>query len=309
MTQKEAAAQLGIPTSTVADTLHRIVIRYREGHEIRDLNHICIDEISYKRGHKYLTVVYDLERSRVVWVGEGKRRKTIDRFFAEVLSDDQRKSMLTACCDMSKAYMGAITDHLPNAILVLDRFHIIKALNDAVDETRKQQWRVADPQARRQFKNLRFILLKNGKNRTSAEKKLLAELERGNRRIFRATILKDELSHFWQYRCLTRAEQFLKRWCKRALLSRIEPIRRFVRTLQEHWQGAFASITGYTNAVAEGINRLLRMANNRASGFRSAGNFINMIYLIAGDLNLTDQIPEENRPRITMPIHHQYLRP
>jgi transposase len=191
MTQKEAAAQLGIPASTVADALHRVIARCREGHKIRGLKNLGIDEISYKKRHHYLTIVYDLERSQ--------------------------------------------------------------------------------------------------------------------RRIFRACILKDQLSHFWSYTYIGCAEKFLKRWCKSAKLSRIEPLRKFVRMVDAHWNGVMTSVTGITNAVAEGINRLIRMAKNRASGFRSTNNFANMIYLIAGDLDLPAQIAPANRPHKIKPTSHKAL--
>ena len=297
MPQKEAAGELGIPDSTVCDMLHRIITRYRGNHRIRGLKNLGIDEISYKRRHCYLTIVYDLDRHCVVWAGVGKGRKTIDIFFEEVLSRGQKARVETACCDMSRAYMGAIEDHLPKAVLVLDRFHIVKAVNEAVDEVRRQRWRAVDAATRREFKGLRFILLKNCRNRTPSERRVLADLERADRRMFRACVLKDELSHFWTYTYLANAEKFLGKWCTKTLRSRIEPMRRFVHTLREHWDGVFASVTGITNAAAEGINRILRMTKNRASGFRSPGNYINLIFLVAGDLDIAAQIPNKNQPR------------
>jgi transposase len=305
--QKEAAAQLGLAPSTVARMLHSSIERLREVHKIRGLKNIGIDEISYKKNHCYLTIVYDLDRNCVVWAGKGKARETIDRFFTDVLSEGQRKRIQFACCDMSKTYIGAIEHHLPNATLVLDRFHIIKALNEAVDEVRKQRWRIADADTRAELKGLRFILLKNKKNRSQAERKFLADLERADRRIFRACTLKDELSHFWTYKHASNAEKFLKKWCMRALLSRIEPVRRFVKTLRDHWDGVFASVSGITNAAAEGINRVLKMAKNRASGFRSPENYINIIYLVAGDLDIPAQIPRKNQPRQTKVISLQNI--
>jgi transposase len=307
MTQKEAAAQLGIPASTVADALHRVIARCREGHKIRGLKNLGIDEISYKKRHHYLTIVYDLDRHHVVWIGEGKGRETIDGFFEKIMTKGQRARVKTDCCDMSRTYMGAIARHLPNALLVLDRFHIIKALNEAIDEVRKEEYRAASAADRKELKGLRFILLKNRKNRTPEERKILADLERSQRRIFRACILKDQLSHFWSYTYIDCAEKFLKRWCKSAKLSRIEPLRKFVRMVDAHWNGVMASVTGITNAVAEGINRLIRMAKNRASGFRSTNNFANMIYLIAGDLDLSAQIAPANRPRKIKPTSHKAL--
>ncbi|MFT4547235.1 MAG: transposase [Pseudoalteromonas tetraodonis] len=174
MTQKDAAAQLGVPASTLAEMLHRCVGRYRDGHRLRGLKKLGIDEISYKRGQRYLTIVYDFDRSHVVWVGEGKKRKTIDRFSNEVMSASQRARVEAACCDMSRTYIGTIEHHLPKTLLVIDRFHVIKALNDSVDEVRKEVWRAA----------------------SKAERKVMAELARTQRQVARACELKDERPHF-----------------------------------------------------------------------------------------------------------------
>ena len=111
MTQKAAAEILALASSTLSDALHRIITRVRAQHRIRGLVTLGVDEISYCKGHKYATIVYDLDRSCVVWVGKGKGRETIDRFFRECLSDDQRKRVQWASCDMSQTYIQAIKDH------------------------------------------------------------------------------------------------------------------------------------------------------------------------------------------------------
>lgn len=119
MTQKSAAKLLNIPNSTLSDLLHRTISRIRDGHRISGLKTIGIDEISYCKGRKYATVVYDLDRSCVVWVERGKGRETIDKFFTEVLNESQRRLIKWATCDMSRAYIGAIEKHCPNATIGL----------------------------------------------------------------------------------------------------------------------------------------------------------------------------------------------
>jgi transposase len=178
MTQKAAAELLHLSSSTLSDLLHRIIARIREGHRIRDLKTLGIDEISYAKGHKYATIIYDLDRTRVVWVGEGKGRETVDRFFTEILSPYQRANVRWACSDMSEAYMGAIRDHCPNATLVIDRFHIVKALNAAVDEVRKEQWREAAKHDRKALKGIRWILFRHSSTRSRKDNHTLRELER-----------------------------------------------------------------------------------------------------------------------------------
>lgn len=167
MPQKCAATLLHVPPSTLSDLLHRCIRSMREGHKIRGLRTLGIDEISYAKGQKYATLVYDLDRSFVVWVGRGKGRKSIDVFFNEVLSETQKARIQRASCDMSAAYVGAITDHCPNATLVLDRFHVVKALNAAVDDVRKQQWRQAGREGRKALKGLRWLLYRHSSTRSS----------------------------------------------------------------------------------------------------------------------------------------------
>ena len=128
MTQTAAAEILRLPTSTLSNLLHRVITRVRDGHTIRGLTTLGVDEVSYCKGRKFATLVYDLDRARVLWVGPGKGRDTIDRFFHECLSRGQKARVAWASCDMSPAYIGAITHHCPNVTLVIDRFHLVKAL-------------------------------------------------------------------------------------------------------------------------------------------------------------------------------------
>ena len=296
MSQKAAAELLRLPASTLSDLLHGSIQRLREGHRIRGLKSIGIDEISHHKRHKYATLVYDLERSRVVWIGEGKGREAADRFFNEVLSDYQKARIRTACCDMSQAYIGAIEAHCPNATLVLDRFHIVKALNEAVDEVRKQQWREASSNDRKALKGMRWLLYRHSSTRTRCDTRNLKALDKHNRRIYRAWRLKEEFEHFWNYNASWAAERFLKHWTKSALLSRLEPMRKFVKTLRRHQQAVVAFIdTGVTNAIAEGLNRIVKIVKNRASGYRNLDAFSDLIYLTIGDLDLPEQIPARFR--------------
>ena len=296
MTQKAAAELLHIPKSTLSDLLHRAIYRIREGHRIRMLRTIGIDEISYAKGHKYATVVYDLDRSCVVWIGPGKGRETIDRFFTEVLTSDQRAQIKWICCDMSEAYMGAIQTHCPNATMVLDRFHIVKALNVAVDEVRKEQWRIASDDQRTMLKGLRWILYRHSSTRSRKDTRSLKALDRGNHRIYRASRLKDEFEPFWEYRAPWAAKRFLKSWTTAALRSRLEPMRKFARMVRKHLCGILAFIDSrLTNAIPEGINRIIKIVKNRASGFCSLEPFSDLIFLTVGDVDITAQIPARFR--------------
>jgi transposase len=296
MTQKAAARILHIAKSTLSDILHRTITRIRDGHRIRGLKALGVDEISYCKGRKYATIVYDIDRSRVVWVGLGKGRQTIDRFFDQMLSDYQKRKIKWATCDMSQAYIGAIEEHCPNATLVLDRFHVVKMLNNAVDEVRKEQWRNASVDERKALKGLRWLLYKHSSNRSTKDAAILNNLRKGNRRIHRASVLKDEFEQFWEYKAPWAAERYLKRWGTAALKSRLQPIRKFVKTIRKHTHRILSYIQSrITNAIAEGLNRIIKIIKNRASGFQSLSAFIDMIFLTVGDLNIPAQIPANFR--------------
>lgn len=292
MTQKAAAQLLNIPKSTFSDILHRTINRVRDGHRIRGLKSIGVDEVSYKKGHKYVTVVYDLARARAVWVGEGKKRETIDSFFENQLSDYQKREIQWASCDMSETFIGALKTHCPNAKIVLDRFHIVKALNNAVDEVRKEQWRNVAGNERKALKGIRWILFRNHDNRTKEDRNILNALRKSNRRIHRASILKDEFDSFWDFKAPWAARRFLKNWTTAALRSRLEPLRKFVATIRKHSEDIITFVEcRITNAVAEGLNRIIRMVKNRASGFKSVNAFVDLIYLTIGNVDIPAQFP------------------
>ena len=199
MTQKAAAEILRLPTSTLSNLLHRVITRVRHGHTIRGLTTRGVDEISYCKGRKFATLVYDLDRARVLWVGPGKGRDTIDRFFNDWLSRGQKARVAWASCDMSPASIGAITHHCPHVTLVLDRFHLVKALNQAVDEVRKEQWRALDTQGRKAIKGLRWLLSRHSRTRghrflntcgAHTQGRFLNSLRNSNRRAAAASIVR-----------------------------------------------------------------------------------------------------------------------
>ena len=296
MTQKQVSLLLKVPTSTLSNRLHRVITRSRNGHKIRGLKSIGIDEISYCKGHKYATIVYDLDRSTVVWVGKGKGRSTIDQFFKNNLSQYQKDSIEWASCDMSETFIGAIRDNCKNAKLVLDRFHIVQALNKAVDQVRKDVWREASGDDRNAIKGLRWLLFRHSSTRTKGDTRKLNRLKSGNRKIHRAWILKDEFEHFWSYSSQAWAESFLKGWITSALKSRIDSMKRFALTLRRHQANILNFIErNLTNAVAEGLNRSIKIVKGRASGFRTLESFSDLIYLTVGDVDIPSKIAPKFR--------------
>ena len=296
MTQKAAADILHMPRSRLSGLLHRSVTARRDGQRIRGLRRLGVEEIAYCKGRKFATRVYDLERARVVWVGAGKGRETIDRFFCEALSEYRRSQIRWASCDMSRAYTEAIKQYCPNATLVIDHFHVTKALNEAVDAVRKEQWRTLAGEQRKAIKGLRWRLYRHPATRTKGQTRTLNRLRHCHRRIHRAWVLKDEFAQFWGFTYKGAAEKFLRTWMTSALRSRIPSLRTFVGTLKTHFDNILDFVEhDLTNAVAEGFNRIIKIVKNRASGYRNLDAFTDIIYLVVGDLDIPAHVPSNLR--------------
>lgn len=293
MTQKAVSELVKLPTSTLSDLLHRIIRRERQGHKIRGLTVIGVDEISYAKGRKFITLVYDIERSCVVWIGKGKGKQTLDSFFTNELSQYQRDKIRLACCDMAAGYISSIKEHCKHVSLVLDKFHIVQSLNKAVDEVRKEVWREACKEGKKAIKGVRWLIAHSSASRSKAQTRKINLLQKSNNKIFRAWLLKDNFEHFWDYVSLGHAANFLNAWITRALRSRIDSMKEFALMLRRHKENILSFIKdSITNARAEGINRLLKIIKNRASGFKILQGFENMIYLCAGDLDIVGGFPK-----------------
>lgn len=249
-------------------------------------------QISFKRRHRYATLAYDLDRARVVWVGESKGRETIDRFFAEALSDGQKSRISWAGSDMSVAYSEAIKAHCPNATPVIDRFRLVTALNEAADAVHKQQWREFVAAQRKSVKGLRWLRGMRLVTRTKPHRRQLNRPAHGIRSIYRASVLKDKFKHFWSYSYLGSTAPVLKRRRASALRSRPPFMRVFEKTLRAHYDDIITCIgRPPTDAIAEGSSRTAKVAKSRASGFRGLYNLADMLYLIVWGPDTADRIP------------------
>ena len=291
MTQKAAAEILGLPTSTLSNLLHRVITRVRHGHTIRGLTTLGVDEISYCKGRKFATLVYDLDRARVLWVGPGKGR-------------DNHRSLLQRLVEPGADSAGRLGqlrhepglyrgNHAP--LPPCDARPRPLPSRQSAEPGRGRGPQV-DTQGRKAIKGLRWLLSRHSRHRTKGHTRFLNSLRNSNRRIHRAWVLKDEFEHFWDYRYPASAKTFLRRWMTAALRSRLPTMRTFVGTLRTHLVHIMAFIDRpLTNAVGEGLNRMVKIVKNRASGYRHLDYFADMIYLTVGDLDIPAQIPSQLR--------------
>jgi transposase len=273
------ARQYGLNWKSVATIVKRTV-QYGLRHRTRPPVHaIGIDEVSRRKGQVYLTVVYDLERRVLLWVGEDRTEEAVKKFFTEEMGRRRCATLQVVCMDMWAAYATLVRQHAPNAQILFDRFHIVKHLNEAVEEVRRSEMRRLSAREKVPFKRSRWLLLKNPWNLTADQKDRLSTLVRWNAPIVRAYYLKEAFQLFWDYWQPARAEAHLRKWMNSAMRSRLEPFKRFVRMLRNHLDGILPwTKLRLSNGAVEGMNNKIKSVSHRSFGFRSASNFIVAIY-------------------------------
>jgi transposase len=286
LTWKETATHFGVNWKTVAVAVKRAVEWGLKHRPWKPLHVIGIDEVSRRKGQRYLTLVYDLNRRRLVWIGEDRDTATMERFF-KWLGPRRGRSIQTVCCDMWAIYIEAVEARLPWATLVFDRFHVVQHLNRAVDDVRRQTWRQLRGEERTAFKKTRWLWLKNPWNLRSLERRRLSAVCRTNQPIVRAYYLKEAFQRFWDYRSPGWAFPYLRQWLWWASHSRLEPFVKFARMIRQHILGIMAwTRLRISNGALEGMNNKVKVISHRAYGFRKTDTYITAIWHGCGDLPL-----------------------
>jgi transposase len=290
---KTAVCKLtGIDWRTVGTIVERLISEKLDPTRLDDLTVIGVDELSFRRHHNYITVVVDHVRQRIVWVGEGKSADTLAEFF-KALGPERAKLLTHVTMDLSAAYRTSVAAHAPQAELVFDRFHIQRLASDALDAVRRAEVRAAeDTTEAKSLKGTRWALLKSPWNLNAVETGKLADLQRANRRIFRAYLLKEKLAEVLSRRQPGVAAAELDRWTHWASRSRLKPFVRLARTIKQFSAGILAYVrTGLSNGPTEGLNNKSRLITRRAYGFHAAPALIAMIFLCCGGITLAPPLP------------------
>jgi transposase len=283
---------MGIAWSTVGSIVQRVVSRKLPSDLLDDLRCIGVDEFSYRKHHKYLTVVVDHDRRRVVWTAKGHDSAALKTFF-DRLGPERCKKIECVTMDMSAAFIKSVEEAAPKAQIVFDRFHVQRLASDALDEVRREQLREmrGTPEGRELFRS-RFALLKNPWNLTDTEGGKLSAVQRTNAPLYRAYLLKETLAKSLDYRQPARAEKSLKAWMSWAARSRLKPFVRAARTVRRHFSGILAYVRErLTNAFLEGINNRIRMITHRAFGFHDHVALGAMIFLCCSGIALDPPLP------------------
>jgi transposase len=240
----------------------------------RDVRTLGVDEIAWRKGHSYLTMVYQLDedRKRLLWVGQEREKKTLEKFF-DCLGREQSAQVDFACSDMWGPYVDVIAERAPDAVHVLDRFHIMRLMNKAIDEVRRAEAKQLERDGYEPIlKHSRWCLLKRPENRTKRQTVKLKELLQYNLQSVKGHLLREDFQRFWEYTSPTWAGKFLDEWCARVMRTRLEPMQKVARTLRDHrdlilnWFKAEGRLSAGT---VEGFNNKAKLTMRKAYGFRS----------------------------------------
>lgn len=269
---------------TVAAAVDFVVTYGLEHRNLSGITHIGIDEIARRKGHKYLTNVYDLKTKKLIWSGEGRSEQTLKQFF-EYIGPDIAKGLQGICCDMWMPYIKVIEEKAPDALLVFDKFHIVRHLMTAVDQVRRDEVKEKGKEHKQLIKHSRYIWLKNPWNLTEKQKVKLGSLEKLNLKINRAYLLKESFRNLWSYKTVGWASKYLKQWFWWATHCRLDPIRKFAWMIRRHEENILSYFKlPINNASVEGLNNKAKIISRRAYGFRSIRNHILNLYHCLADL-------------------------
>ena len=286
---KETAEVFRTSWESVFRSVEMAVEWGRRHQDLSGVTSIGIDEIAWKKGHKYLTLVYQIDEhcKRLLWIGKERKTKTLLRFF-RWFGTERSHQLQYICSDMWKPYLKVIAKKASQAVHVLDRFHIMAHFSKALDEVRATE--VKELKAKGYEPVLtksRWLLLKRPEHLTDTQEAKLAELLQYNLRSVRAYLLKEEFQFFWEYVSPYWAGQFLDKWCTKTMRSKIEPMKKVARMLRNHralllnWFRAKGQLS---SGVVEGFNTKAKLTSRRSFGFRTYRGAEIALYHALGDL-------------------------
>ena len=261
----------------------------RERVDESGVNNIGMDETS-KKGQNYISIVVDLDTHNVLFVTDGKDATTIDRYVEDMKAHNgDPDNIKIVTCDMALGFKAATEKNFKNSTQVIDKFHVIKNANEAVNDVRK-----AESKENSLLNRTRFIWLKNDVNLTEKQKALKVSLSKKHLKTSRACAMREELQNIYSTAAnREEAEIALKKLCSWMMHSRLDRMKAFCRTIKDHWDGILSYFDHrYTNAILEGTNSVVQKIKERSRGFRNVEYFKTLIYLVCGGLDIDGVIKD-----------------
>jgi transposase len=284
--QTKAKDMLGLSWDEVHRIQERAVERGLSRRKQEVMRYIGVDEKSFLQGHQYVTLVYDLEGSRVLDVAEDRTQESLSGMLKE-MSQEQKDGVKAVAMDMWEAYENAVKSELPQAEIVHDKFHIIGHLSNGVDKVRKSEHKSLLNEKVDTLKGTKYLWLKNPENWNEQQQKLFNDLRGKELKVGRAWALKEMFSRFWQYIYQKPARAFFKKWYWWATHSRLKPMSDVAKMIKRRFENIITYLKHHiTNAVAEGLNSKIQQIKSAARGFRNFNNYRTAILFFCGKLDL-----------------------
>ncbi len=266
--------------------LEKYVLQARAHEEYTDLKAVGVDETSQKKGHGYITLFVDLDKRKTVYVSEGKNHKTLDRFSRDLrLHGGNADQISDFSCDMSPAFIKGINKCFSNAQITFDKFHVLKIINKAVDQIRKNEVNTHSI-----LRKTKFIWLKNRENYTAyeQEKYETISLSKLNLRTFRALRIRENFQAIYNASSEEEFIRLLKNWYFWVTHCRIEPLIKVAKTIKKHWDGIVSWFRSkINNGILEGLNSVIQAAKAKARGYKNFRYFRTIVYLITGNIDIS----------------------
>lgn len=285
---QETAQLFGTSWNTVYEAVKMAVCWGLRHRDLTGIRAIGIDEVASRKGHRYLTLVYQIDTGcrRLLWIGEDRTKATLARFF-RIFGRRRTSQLKYIASDMWRAYLTVVAQQASSAIHILDRFHIVKMFNKAIDQVRAQEARQLKATGRQPLKHSRWLLLKRRGNLKRREVIRLKELLAHNLKTVKCYLMKEDFQRIWTYTSSWRIARFFNEWVDRAMRCRIEPMKKVARTLEDHaelifnWFEAKGEIS---SGAVEGMNLKVKLTTRRSFGFRGRNTIKYALYHNLGRL-------------------------
>ena len=276
--------------AAVRRIIGRVVADHLDDRRLDGLYHLGVDEISYKRGHHYLTIVANHDNGRVVWVSWGQRKVGLQAFY-EALGPERREGLRAMSMDMGTNYQQATRENVPHVAICFDPFHVVRLANQAMESVlTATRYGTDHTMTLKEWRRTRYALRAGAERLGETEHQLLNELRRSRYAAWRAWDLKERLRDLYLHVEPDDAREHLRRWCRSASRSRLRPFVNLARQFRRHFDGIVAAVEwDLSNSRLEGINAKIRLINRRGYGHHSPQSLASMIHLCLG--GITIQLP------------------
>ena len=277
-------------TKTSDDKLWSMLEKYidqtREYEDFQEISSIGLDETSRAKGHEYITLFVDLQQRRTIFITEGKDNTTVKRFAEDFEAHDGKVDNIeNVSCDMSPAFIKGVKEYLPKAQITFDKFHILKIINEAVNNVRKQE-----VNTNKLLIGTKYIWLKNYKNLTVKQKETLASLtmSKMKSKTMRAYNIRQSFQDIYQATSQEEFVTYLNKWYFWATHSKLEPMINAAKTVKRHWDGVVRWYESkINNGILEGLNSVIQAAKSKARGYKTFRNYKIIVYLLTGKLDFS----------------------